>query len=182
MLAAPVFGRPDAAKAKQLRICVSGAADAKAKVRPILEAMGQGIFDFGEQTEAANVVKLAGNFMIAAAMEAMAEALAMVRKSGVDPIATIGMLTTTLFAAPVYQGYGAAIAHQRFTPAGFRLPLGLKDIDLVLKTASEARAPMPTASLLHDRFIAALAKGRAEMDWSALALGAADDAGLTGPR
>jgi 3-hydroxyisobutyrate dehydrogenase-like beta-hydroxyacid dehydrogenase len=178
MVAAPVFGRPDAAKAKQLRICVSGAADAKAKVRPILEAMGQGIFDFGDHPDAANVVKLAGNFMIAAAMEAMAEALAMVRKSGVDPIATIEMLTSTIFAAPVYQGYGAAIARERFTPAGFRLPLGLKDIDLVLKTASEARAPMPTASLLHDRFIAALAKGRAEMDWSALALGAFDDAGL----
>jgi len=182
MVAAPVFGRPDNAKAKQLRICVSGVSDAKAKVRPILEAMGQGIFDFGEQTEAANVVKLAGNFMIAAAMESIAEALAMVRKSGVDPIATIEMLTSTIFAAPVYQGYGAAIAHQRFTPAGFRLPLGLKDIDLVLKTASEACAPMPTASLLHDRVIAALAKGRAEMDWSAVALGAFDDAGLKEPR
>ena len=182
MVASPVFGRPDAARAKQLRICVSGASDAKAKVRPILEAMGQGIFDFGDNPEAANIVKLAGNFMIAAAMEAIAEALAMVRKSGVDPIATIEMLTSTLFAAPVYQGYGAAIARQRFTPAGFRLPLGLKDIDLVLKTASEARAPMPTASLLHDRFIAAIAKGRAEMDWSALALGAFDDAGLKEPR
>jgi len=177
-----VFGRPDNAKAKQLRICVSGVSDAKAKVRPILEAMGQGIFDFGEHPEAANVVKLAGNFMIAAAMEAIAEALAMVRKSGVDPIATIEMLTSTIFASPVYQGYGAAIAHERFTPAGFRLPLGLKDIDLVLKTASEARAPMPTASLLHDRFISAIAKGRAEMDWSAVALGAADDAGLKEPR
>src|SRR5260370_1554265 len=178
MVAAPVFGRPDNAKAKQLRICVSGISDAKAKVRPILEAMGQGIFDFGEQTEAANVVKLAGNFMIAAAMEAIAEALAMVRKSGVDPIATIEMLTTTISAAPVYQAYPPALAHERFTPPGFRLPLGLKDIDLVLKTASEARAPMPTASLLHDRFIAAIAKGRAEMDWSAVALGAFGDAGL----
>ena len=88
------------------------------------------------------------------------------------------MLTSTIFAAPVYQGYGPAIAHGRFTPAGFRLPLGLKDIDLVLMTASEAHAPMPIASILHDRFISAIAKGRADMDWSAIALGAADDAGL----
>jgi 3-hydroxyisobutyrate dehydrogenase-like beta-hydroxyacid dehydrogenase len=178
MIAAPVFGRPNVAQAKQLRICVSGPAGAKAKVRPIIEAMGDGVFDFGENPGAANVVKLAGNFMIAAALEAMGEAVAMMRKSGVDPAAALEMLTKTLFAAPVYQGYGALIAHGAFTPAGFRLPLGLKDIDLVLQTAGAANAPMPTASLLRDRFISAIAKGRAELDWSAIALGAADDAGL----
>ncbi len=178
MVSAPVFGRPNAAAAKMLWICTSGPNDAKAKVRPVLDAMGQGIFDFGDDPGAANVVKLCGNFMIAASFEAMSEALTMVQKSGVDPVATIEMLSSTLFASPVYQGYGAAIAHRKFTPAGFRLPLGLKDIDLVLKTATEANVPMPTASLLRDRFISAIAKGRAAMDWSAIALGAADDAGL----
>ena len=178
MVSAPVFGRPNAAAAKMLWICTSGPNDAKAKVRPVLDAMGQGIFDFGDDPGAANVVKLCGNFMIAASFEAMSEALTMVQKSGVDPVATIEMLSSTLFASPVYQGYGAAIAHRKFTPAGFRLPLGLKDIDLVLKTATEANTPMPTASLLRDRFISAIAKGRAAMDWSAIALGAADDAGL----
>jgi 3-hydroxyisobutyrate dehydrogenase-like beta-hydroxyacid dehydrogenase len=178
MVAAPVFGRPSAAQAKWLWICTSGSAGAKAKVRPILQAMGQEIFDFGDNPGAANVVKLAGNFMIAAALEAMGEAVAMMRKSGVDPAAALEMLAKTIFAAPVYQGYGPAIAHGRFTPAGFRLPLGLKDIELVLQTAGAANAPMPTASLLRDRFIAAIARGRAELDWSAIALGAADDAGL----
>ncbi len=178
MVAAPVFGRPSAAQAKWLWICASGPADAKAKVKPILEAMGQDIFDFGDNPGAANVVKLAGNFMIAAALEAMGEAVAMMRKSGVDPAAALEMLAKTIFAAPVYQGYGPAIAHGRFTPAGFRLPLGLKDIELVLQTAVAANAPMPTASLLRDRFISAIAKGRADLDWSAIALGAADDAGL----
>lgn len=178
MIAAPVFGRPNAAAAKKLWICTSGPADAKARVRPLLEAMGQGIFDFGEDPDAANVVKLAGNFMIAASFEAISEALTMVQKSGVDPVAAIEMLMTTLFASPVYQGYGAMIAHRKFTPAGFRLPLGLKDIDLVLKTAAEANVPMPAASLLRDRFLSAIAKGRADLDWSAIALGAADDAGL----
>jgi len=108
----------------------------------------------------------------------MGEAVAMMRKSGVDPAAALEMLAKTLFAAPVYQGYGPAIAHGRFTPAGFRLPLGLKDIDLVLQTAAAANVPMPAASLLRDRFISAIAKGRADLDWSAIALGAADDAGL----
>jgi len=182
MVAAPVFGRPNAAHAKQLRICVSGPAEAKARVRPIVEAMGQELFDFGDNVGAANVVKLAGNFMIAAALEAMGEAVAMMRKSGVDPAAALEMLAKTIFAAPVYQGYGPIIAHARFTPAGFRLPLGLKDIDLVIQTATAANAPMPTASLLRDRFVSAIAKGRADLDWSAIALGAADDAGLTESR
>ena len=178
MVAAPVFGRPSAAQAKWLWICASGAANAKAKVKPILQAMGQEIFDFGDNPGAANVVKLAGNFMIAAALEAMGEAVAMMRKSGVDPAVALEMLVKTIFAAPVYQGYGPVIAHGVFTPAGFRLPLGLKDIDLVLETARAANVPMPTASLLRDRFISAIAKGRADLDWSAIALGAADDAGL----
>jgi 3-hydroxyisobutyrate dehydrogenase-like beta-hydroxyacid dehydrogenase len=178
MVAAPVFGRPNAAQAKQLRICVSGAADAKARVKPILEAMGPEVFDFGDDTGAANVVKLAGNFMIAAALEAMGEAVAMMRKSGVDPAAALEMLARTIFAAPVYQGYGPIIAHARFAPAGFRLPLGLKDIDLAIQTAREAGVPMPLASLIRDRFVSAIAKGRAELDWSAIALGAADDAGI----
>src|SRR5260370_13935713 len=178
MVAAPVFGRPDAAKAKQLRICVSGPSDAKAKVQPILEAMGQGIFDFGEHPDAANVVKLAGNFMIAAAIEAIGNALALTLKTSVHPIATIEMLTKTLFAAPVYQVYGPAIGHRKFTPAGFRLPLGLKGIGLTLRTSEESHAPMPLSRLLHDRFVSAIAKGRADMDWSAIALGAADDPGL----
>jgi 3-hydroxyisobutyrate dehydrogenase-like beta-hydroxyacid dehydrogenase len=178
MVAAPVFGRPNAAQAKQLRVCVSGPADAKAKVRPIIDAMGQEVFDFGDNPGAANVVKLAGNFMIAAALEAMGEAVAMMRKSGVDPAVALEMLAKTIFAAPVYQGYGPIIAHGVFTPAGFRLPLGLKDIELVLQTAGAAHAPMPTASLLRDRFISAIARGRSDLDWSAIALGAADDAGL----
>jgi 3-hydroxyisobutyrate dehydrogenase-like beta-hydroxyacid dehydrogenase len=182
LVSAPVFGRPNAAAAKTLRICTSGPAAAKARIRPLLEAMGQDIFDFGEEPGAANVVKLAGNFMIAASFEAISEALTMVQKSGVDPVAAIEMLTSTLFASPVYQGYGAMIAHHKFTPAGFRMPLGLKDIDLVLKTATEANVPMPAANLLRDRFVSALAKGRADLDWSAIALGAADDAGLKTPR
>ena len=178
MIAAPVFGRPDAAAARRLWICVSGPSDAKNAARPIFEALGQGVFDFGETVEAASVVKICGNFLIAAAMEAMGEALAMAEKNGIDRAAVAAMLGQTLFACPVYQGYGAAIAARRHSPAGFRLPLGLKDVEIVLGCAREANAPMPIASLLHDRFLHALAMGRGELDWSALALGARDDAGF----
>jgi 3-hydroxyisobutyrate dehydrogenase-like beta-hydroxyacid dehydrogenase len=179
---APVFGRPDAAAAKRLWVCTSGPAAAKHKIAPLLEAMGQKTFDFGEEVGAANAVKLSGNFLIAAAMESMAEALAMLEKSDIDRVAAIEMLTSTLFACPVYQGYGKAIAQMRHTPVGFQLPLGLKDMELVLKTGAEVRAPMPVAAILRDRFLSSIAKGRTELDWSGFALAARDDAGLPPPK
>ncbi|HLW72220.1 MAG TPA: NAD(P)-dependent oxidoreductase [Candidatus Binataceae bacterium] len=177
-VAAPVFGRPENAEQRQLVVCTSGPAEAKAHIRPLLEAMGRAIFDFGEEPGAANVAKLCGNFLIAAAIEAMAEAFAMAEKSGVDRAQVAEMLTKTLFAAPVYQRYGEMIASKRHLPAGFKLPLGLKDVELVLKTAGAARVPMPLAAMLRERIIAGLAQGREEMDWSALALGVLDDAGI----
>jgi 3-hydroxyisobutyrate dehydrogenase-like beta-hydroxyacid dehydrogenase len=178
LVAAPVFGRPDAAAGRKLWMCVSGPAKAKERLQPIFDAIGQGVFDFGEEPGAANVAKLAGNFLIAAAMEAMGEAFAMVEKQGLDRAAVAAMLSSTIFACPVYRNYGSAIAARHHSPAGFRLPLGLKDIELVMSSAAEARVPMPLASILRDRFIAALAKGRDDLDWSAIALGAREDAGL----
>jgi 3-hydroxyisobutyrate dehydrogenase-like beta-hydroxyacid dehydrogenase len=178
MIAAPVFGRPEAAAARRLWICVSGPPKARKAARPFFEAMGQGVFDFGDEPGAANVAKLAGNFLIAAALEAMGEVFAMAEKSGLDRNTLAAMLGQTLFACPVYQHYGAAVAARRHSPAGFRLPLGLKDVELVLRTARESDTPMPTASLVRDRFLHALAMGREELDWSAVALGAREDAGL----
>lgn len=177
-LAAPVFGRPQAAAARKLWICFSGSHAAKERVQPVLGALGQGVFDFGEDPGAANVAKLAGNFLIASAIEAMAEAFTLAEKNGIGRERIADMLTQTVFACPVYQNYGKAIAQERYTPAGFRLSLGLKDIDLVLQAAAAGKAPMPLASMLHDRFVSAMAKGREELDWAGLALSISDDAGL----
>ena len=177
-VAAPVFGRPEAAAAARLWVCTSGATTAKQRVQPILTAISQGIFDFGEDHGAANVVKLCGNFLIASAIEAMAESQALARKNGVDPKALVEMFGKTLFACPIYQGYGKQIAEQRFEPAGFRLALGLKDIQLALQTGASSSVPMPIASVLRDRGLESVAKGRADMDWTAMALAVAEDAGL----
>lgn len=177
-IAAPVFGRPDNAEKRQLVVCISGPLAAKERIRPLLDAMGRAVFDYGEEPGAANVAKLCGNFLIASALEAMAEAFTMAEKSGVAREQVAEMLGKTLFACPVYQRYGEMIARKQHTPAGFKLPLGLKDVELVLKTAGEVRAPMPLAALVRERLIAGLARGRDEMDWSALALGALDEAGL----
>jgi 3-hydroxyisobutyrate dehydrogenase-like beta-hydroxyacid dehydrogenase len=177
-LAVPVFGRPEAAAAKRLWVCTSGAAAAKQRVQPLLAAIGQAIFDFGDDPGAANVVKLCGNFLIASAIEALAETFALARKNGIDPKSVADMLGKTLFACPVYQGYGKQIAEQKFEPVGFRLALGLKDINLALQTAASSAVPMPLASLLRDRCISAIANGRENMDWTTIALSVAEAAGL----
>lgn len=177
-VAAPVFGRPDNAERRQLVVCTSGPSAAKERIRPLLDTMSRAVFDYGEEPGAANVAKLCGNFLIASALEAMAEAFTMAEKAGVARVQVAEMLGKTLFACPVYQRYGEMVARKQHTPAGFKMPLGLKDVELVLKTAGEVRAPMPLAALVRERLIGGLARGRDEMDWSALALGALDEAGL----
>ncbi len=131
------------------------------------------------QPEAANLVKLSGNFLIAAVIESLGEAMALVGKGGIDQHAYLDFLTSTLFTAPVYRTYGAMIAERRFEPAGFAAPLGQKDIRLALAAAEALRTPMPLASLLRDRFLTLLAQGGEALDWSAIGYLAAQDAGAT---
>ena len=177
-LAAPVFGRPDAAVARKLWICLSGNGVAKDRVLPLLNVLGQKVFDFGEQVSAANVVKLSGNFLIISAIEAMAEAFTLAQKNGIDRNQVAELFGQTLFACPIYQNYGRMIAQEQYEPAGFKLALGLKDVELALQTAKESQMPMPLASLVRERLISALAKGRGDIDWTGLALGVSEDAGL----
>ncbi len=146
---APIFGRPEAAVARGLWIPFSGPQQAKERVRPVLEAMGgKGIFDFGEEVGSANIVKLVGNFLIGSAGYSMMEALSMARKSGVDPIAVVDMLTQTLFPAPIYQSYGKRIAENTTPFSQNAIPL--KDVGLLRKTAQQVESPMPIANLVYD--------------------------------
>ena len=177
-LAAPVFGRPDAAAARKLWICLSGNAAAKERALPLLNVLGQKVFDFGEQVGAANVVKLSGNFLIVSAIEAMAEAFTLAQKNGIERSQVAELIGQTLFACPIYQNYGRLIAQEQYEPAGFKLALGLKDVELALQTAKESQMPMPLASLVRDRLISAVAKGRGDIDWTGLALGVSEEAGL----
>lgn len=178
-LAVPVFGRPEAAAAGKLWAVISGPSSAaKERVRPMLSAFTQGSFDFGDDIGAANTVKLAGNFMILSAMEALAEAFAMVEKRGISRLRLAELLTATLFDCTAYRTYAPMIAEHRHSPAAFSLSLGLKDIRLVLATADAAGAPMPLANLLHDRLLSLQSQGHGDVDWSGLALAASRDAGL----
>jgi 3-hydroxyisobutyrate dehydrogenase-like beta-hydroxyacid dehydrogenase len=139
--------------------------------------MGQRTFILGEVPSAANLVKLSGNFLIASVIESLGEAMALVAKGGVDQHAYLEMLTSTLFAAPVYKTYGGLIAGGVFEPAGFAAPLGQKDIRLTLAAAEHLNVPMPVASLLRDRFLTLMANGGAKLDWSAIGKLAARDSG-----
>ncbi len=177
-VAAPVFGRPEAAAAAKLFIVASGASEAIERCRPAFEAMSQRIFVVGETPAAANLVKLGGNFMIASVIEALGESIALVRKGGVDPAAYLEVMTNTLFSAPVYKTYGGLIVEERYRPAGFNAPLALKDIRLTLGAAEARRVPMPLASLVRDHLLALIAQEGEDIDWSAMARVAARNAGL----
>ena len=176
-VAAPVFGRPEAAAAAKLFIVAAGAPAAVDSCLPLFEALGQGTFFFGDKPPLANLVKLSGNFLIATVIEALGEAIALVGKAGVDRGHYLDFLTSTLFAAPVYKTYGDLILRQKFEPAAFAAPLGHKDIRLTLAAAETLRVPLPFASLLRDRFLTLLAQGGEALDWSAIAQLAAQDAG-----
>jgi 3-hydroxyisobutyrate dehydrogenase-like beta-hydroxyacid dehydrogenase len=177
-IAAPVFGRPDAAAAGKLFIVAGGAADQIERCQPLFTAIGQKTFVAGEEAFAANVFKLAGNFMITTVIESLSEAFALIRKSGLDSNRFLEVLTESLFTSPVYRNYGAMIAADKFEPVGFKLPLGFKDNKLVLTAAEEVAVPMPMANLVHDRFVTAIAQGMSNSDWAAIARISAQDAGL----
>jgi 3-hydroxyisobutyrate dehydrogenase-like beta-hydroxyacid dehydrogenase len=179
-LAAPVFGRPEAAAAAELLVVAAGDPAAVEAARPVLVAFGRRVFVVGETPQAANIVKLSGNFLIASAIESLGEAFALIRKSGIDPQLYLEVVTS-LFNVPSYRTYGALIAGQRFEPAGFAAPLGQKDIRLLLASAESMSVPMPVASLLRDRFLGLLAQGGERLDWSAIAGLAAKDAGASSP-
>jgi 3-hydroxyisobutyrate dehydrogenase-like beta-hydroxyacid dehydrogenase len=174
---APVFGRPEAAAAARLFVVAAGPAATLAACAPVFDAIGQRTFPLGETPAAANLVKLSGNFLIASVIESLGEAMALVAKGGVDLPAYLEMLTSTLFAAPVYKTYGGLIAGAKFEPAGFAAPLGQKDIRLTLAAAETLNVPMPVASLLRDRFLTLMATGGENLDWSAIGSLARRDSG-----
>ncbi|MDE2423964.1 MAG: NAD(P)-dependent oxidoreductase [Betaproteobacteria bacterium] len=178
LVSAPVFGRPEAAFAQKLWIVTSGNKEAKEHISKVLEAMSQGIFDFGESVSAANLIKISGNFMILSMVEAFAEVLALLEKNDINRQSFIDFITTTLFNIPIYQNYGKIIAQRNYEPAGFKLELGLKDVSLMHDASANAKVPMPIVDLLFSKFLTSLAKNRASLDWSAIELVTAENAGL----
>jgi 3-hydroxyisobutyrate dehydrogenase-like beta-hydroxyacid dehydrogenase len=174
-VAAPVFGRPDVAKAQKLWVVAAG--EGLARARPLLQAVGRGITEFGDIAWHANVVKLGNNMLLAAMLETFGEAFALMRKAGVDPKLFLEA-ANSLFQSPVYAAYGTQVADKKHDPALFKATLGLKDLRLVLAAADDLDVPLPIASLARDNLVAAIAHGGADTDWSVLAREAQQRAGL----
>jgi 3-hydroxyisobutyrate dehydrogenase-like beta-hydroxyacid dehydrogenase len=177
-VAAPVFGRPDMAAAAKLFIVAAGDPAAVEACKPLFDALGQKTSIIGAEPSAANLVKLTANFLQASVIEALGEAIALIGKAGIDRIAYVNLLTSTIFTSPAYTIFGPLIAAGTFAPAAFAAPLGFKDIRLALAEAETLRVPMPLASLLHDRFLRLFAQGGEKLDWSAIGGLAAQDAAL----
>lgn len=177
-VACPVFGKPDAAQAAKLWLAVSGNADARATVRPLLDLIGQGVYDFGDDAGAANIVKLSGNFLLGCAIEAMAEAFTLAEKNGIARTQVYDFFTQTLFASPVYKNYGKLIAEEYYQPVGAPPSLIRKDIRLVLDEAQRALVPMPFANIVFQQMTAMVAKGRNDIDWAGFAGEVSENAGV----
>jgi 3-hydroxyisobutyrate dehydrogenase-like beta-hydroxyacid dehydrogenase len=177
-VAAPVFGNPDAARARELFIIAAGAREWTARCQPLLDVLGQKTFLVGIDPAVANVIKLVGNVMSAVNLELIGEVLALARKRGIEPTLVVDILTQTMFAGRMHRIYGGKIAGQRYEAGGFILPLALKDVRLALAEAEAAAVPMPLVSAVRDRMLTGIANGYAHLDWSALGLIAAEEAGL----
>lgn len=176
-VSAPVFGRPAAAQAAKLFVVAAGENTAVDRCAPLFETIGQRTFRVGTSPSAASLVKLGGNFMIMAAVEAMAEAMTMVEAGGVDRRAMLEVLTGTIFNAPVYSLYGELLVEDKFKPAGFAAPLGLKDMNLVDAAATASRVPMPFLSVVRDHLRSTIANHGSDIDWAGIALAVRQSAG-----
>ena len=177
-VAAPVFGRPPLAAQGQLDIIAAGPAPAIERCQPLFKVLGKQTFLVGEQPEKANAVKIARNFLLSTVIESLGEAFALVRKCGVEPQKFLDILGNTSLGSPAYKNYGKMIVEQAWQPAQFAMPLGVKDVELALATARETGMTLPSAELIRKHLLEAIAAGRAEQDWAALAGKLATDAGL----
>jgi 3-hydroxyisobutyrate dehydrogenase-like beta-hydroxyacid dehydrogenase len=177
-VAAPVLGNPDLASTRKLFVLAAGKAAPVGRIRPLLERLGQRLFVISEDVADANLVKLAGNVLTATTLESMGEVLALLRKGGVDLHVAFDVFTNSLFDSPVHRTYGGKIIEEHYRPAGMIVPLAVKDLRLALAEAEHHAVPMPAASLVHDRLVGMMARGWTDLDWSALGLLAARDAGL----
>jgi 3-hydroxyisobutyrate dehydrogenase-like beta-hydroxyacid dehydrogenase len=164
-VAAPVLGRPDAAAAGKLNIIAAGPGAAIDRVQPLFDIAGQKTWRFGERASRANVVKIAMNFMLAAACESMGEAAALASGYDISPGDLFELASHSLFTGPVYEGYGRAIAAGAFEPAGFKARLGLKDVRLAIAAGEAVLAPLPIASQMRDSLLEALTRGEGEKEF-----------------
>jgi 3-hydroxyisobutyrate dehydrogenase-like beta-hydroxyacid dehydrogenase len=169
LVAAPVLGRPDLAAAGQVGIVAAGPPQALEKCEPLFRVMGRRTFKAGAKPEHASVTKLANNFMLGCAIASMAEGFSLVKKYAVLPQVFYEVMTESLFAAPAYKVYGKIMVDEAFDKVGFTTQLGLKDFNLIMAAADQARVPLPSGDACRNRLLGAIAHGDGEKDWAVVA-------------
>lgn len=179
-VSAPIFARPDGMEAMQANFVISGSnVEAVETATELLKCTSAGVYNFGNKdVGAANVVKLCGNYLIASAIESMAEALSLAESNGVDRVQAMQFYSNTFLNPVVHKGYGQRVSERDHRPGGFAMELGYKDQRLAHHLAMQYKVPMPFLSVLIDRFLSERAKGRSDLDWSAIGLGVCESRGV----
>lgn len=168
-VAAPMFGGVPVARAGALNIVAAGAPALIEQVRPFLEAVSAKVWLVGEQPRQANVVKVAGQVLIASAIQSMSEAVSIVERGGIDARTVVELFTSTITPGPVYSSYGGLIAAEKYVPAGFTPVLGRKDVDLARAQAASTGLRLPMGDLLSGLLTEAIGAGHERDDWASLA-------------
>jgi 3-hydroxyisobutyrate dehydrogenase-like beta-hydroxyacid dehydrogenase len=169
LLASPILGRPEVVLSGQAGMVLAGAKPSLDRCRPLFEAIARRAFESGSDPLTAAAIKIANNFVLGCAIEAMGEGFALVRKYDVAPEVFLDVMTDGLFACSAYKVYGKIIAEQRYQPAGQRAVLGLKDANLALAAGEAVGVPLPSGNVWRDRLVGALAHGEGEYDWAVMA-------------
>jgi 3-hydroxyisobutyrate dehydrogenase-like beta-hydroxyacid dehydrogenase len=168
-LSAPVLGRPDAVAAGRMTVLASGDPEVRVAVLPLLEAMGKRVWDCGPAADAAPTVKIAVNYLIVHALQALAESVTIVERAGLDTGRFVEMINDSVFPGPVYNGYGRAIATSTYTPPGFTTTLGYKDLILAVRAAENLGVDLPAGPVLCEVFEQAIEHGGEDLDWASVA-------------
>ena len=178
LVAGHVLGRPDLAVAGELGVVAGGPPDTVRRCEPLFQVIGRRTFESGSRAAGATAIKLANNFVLGCAIEAMGEAFSLVRKYGVVPEVLYEVMTDALFAAPAYKVYGRIIVDEAYERAGFTADLGLKDANLILAAADPVGVPLPSATVYRERLLGAIAHGEGAQDWAVIAREQARESGL----
>jgi 3-hydroxyisobutyrate dehydrogenase-like beta-hydroxyacid dehydrogenase len=181
-VAAPVWGRPNMSGSGGLACALAGPAATFDRVRPILDHLAARVEVVGADPALANIAKIIGNLLVASAIEALGEGLALAEKQGLDATALASLMSETVFDCPVYRLYAPLVAAGQSIPPGFTVTLGLKDLRLAQASAAEVDLPLPIADLIESRLVTSVAVGRRDEDWSAFSWVAAENGGLERPK
>ena len=178
LVTAPMLGRPEMVASGEAGVVIAGPSEALRRCAPLFDAIARRVIEAGADPEAATAIKIANNFVLGCAIEAMGEGFSLVRKFGVAPQVLNEVMTDGLFACSAYKAYGKIIVEESYDRVGQMAVLGLKDANLALAAGEAVGVPLPSGNVWRDRLVGAVAHGDGGKDWAVMALEQARASGL----